>query len=153
MLLRMWGKGTLILCWWECGLCSHRGNKLRWQLYTFIRKQIPSSPAPHLFWWVNAIGAQAQICKLGQYSAVWLLWVGEMLPFYCFLTTMAVCCVFRRSAMVFESVFIPTHPPLLRQDVALKSTGLERNPTASAFWVLRLQTSAIIPTTHRDQQM
>lgn len=134
--------------------------KLCWQLYTFIRKQTPSSPAPHLFWWVNAIGAQTQIRKHGMYSAVWLPWVGEMPPYCCFPTTMAVCCVFRRSAVVFESIFIPPPRPNFWDKMFLCSPHwpwmycrTHGNPTASAFWVLRLEASATIPTTHRDQQM
>jgi hypothetical protein len=44
MLVRMWGKGTLIHCWWECELVQSLW-KAEWKLLKKLKVELPYDPA------------------------------------------------------------------------------------------------------------
>jgi hypothetical protein len=44
MLARMWGKGTLIHCWWECKLVQQLWKTV-WKLLIKVKIKLPYYPA------------------------------------------------------------------------------------------------------------
>jgi hypothetical protein len=44
MLVRMWGKGTLIQCWWECKLVQPTWKTV-WMLLKKLKIELPYDPA------------------------------------------------------------------------------------------------------------
>jgi hypothetical protein len=45
MLVRMWGKGTLIHCWWECKLVQPLW-KSTWRFLKKLKAELPSNTTP-----------------------------------------------------------------------------------------------------------
>jgi hypothetical protein len=43
MFVRMWGKGTLTHCWWECKLLQLLG-KIVWRLLKKVKIELPYDP-------------------------------------------------------------------------------------------------------------
>jgi hypothetical protein len=60
MLARMWGKGTLIHCWWECKLVQLLWKTI-WRLFKKQKTDLPYDPA------ILLLGIYLKECDLGYF--------------------------------------------------------------------------------------